>query len=113
LSSQRQQIRGRFNAYNQTGTASFQAFNFDSQSVSTSFNYLFGQTGSANFVLNLNQPHLADSLANWLSSEQSLFEPGGVYDTSKPGYYYTPSRAKGRYDVLIHFRTTTPSLSLL
>jgi erythromycin esterase len=101
---------GSFNALNVATALSFGVFPEQSQEVPTSYNYLLGKAKYANFVLNLNQALLEDSLSDWLTQEHLLFEPGGLYDTSRPNdYYYAPSKLKGRYDLLIHFRDTTPS----
>lgn len=99
---------GSFNAL--SASHSFDVFSEQSQKVLTSYNYLLGKTKYANFALNLNQPFLGSSLLNWLTEEHLLFEPGAIYDTSKADdYYYAPCKLKGRFDVLIHFRDTTPS----
>lgn len=99
---------GAFNAL--SASRAFGVFSEQSQDVMTSYNYLLGKTKYANFALNLNQPFLGDSLLNWLTREHLLFEPGAIYDASKADdYYYSPYTLKGRFDVLIHFRNTTPS----
>jgi len=99
---------GSFNAL--SASHSFGVFSEKSQEVPTSYNYLLGKTKYANFALNLNQPFSGGSLSNWLTEEHLLFEPGAIFDTSKADdYYYTPYKLKGRFDVLIHFRDTTPS----
>lgn len=99
---------GSFNAL--TPSLSYGVFSEQSQGFITSYNYLLGKAEHPNFALNLNQPSLGDSLLNWLIQKYPLFEVGGIYDTNKGyDYYYTPNTLKGRFDVLIHFRDTTPS----
>ncbi|GAB3806228.1 hypothetical protein GCM10028819_41160 [Spirosoma humi] len=99
---------GSFNAL--STSHSFDVFSEQSQKVTRSYNYLMGKTKYTNFALNLNQPLLGNLLLNWLTEEHLLFEPGAIYDASKADdYYYVPYSLKGRFDVLIHFRETTPS----
>ncbi|MBN8826163.1 MULTISPECIES: erythromycin esterase family protein [unclassified Spirosoma] len=77
--------------------------------VSTSFNNLLGKTQYSNFMLNLNQPGLAPALTNWLGSKHPLFETGAAFDETRPEQYYSVSTLTGRFDILFHFRDTSPS----
>lgn len=91
------------------GKGGLKSLSIRTEGVNNSFNYLLGKGQSANFALNLHQPQPDSALKNWLSARHPLFETGAVFDESRPEQYYSITTLTGRYDLLIHFRDTTPS----
>lgn len=85
------------------------ALSVRTEGVTNSFNYLLGKGQYANFALNLHDAKLSSTLTDWLSTKYPLFEVGALFDESKPEQYYSITALTGRYDLLIHFRDTTPS----
>lgn len=79
------------------------------EDVNTSYNYLFGKSQYANFAFNLNQSQLDPILTSWLSATRPFFEAGAVYDETHADRYYSQAALRGRFDVLLHFRDTTPT----
>ncbi|GAB3790288.1 erythromycin esterase family protein [Spirosoma horti] len=77
--------------------------------VKTSYNYLFGKAQWANFILNLNGVPQAPVLTTWLTSTHPLFELGASFNETEPEHYYNLTALQGRFDVLIHFRDTSPT----
>jgi erythromycin esterase len=79
------------------------------ESMKSTSNYLLGKAQSANFILNLNQPRSDALLNTWLTASRSLLLVGASYDVNKPEQAYYTIPLKGTFDVLIHFRDTTPT----
>ncbi|WP_338876247.1 erythromycin esterase family protein [Spirosoma sp. SC4-14] len=77
--------------------------------VKTSFNNLFGKVKYVNFGLNLNQGQLDPTIKSWLDTNSPLLEVGATFDQSKASQYYSVTALKGRFDILLHFRDTSPS----
>ena len=91
------------------GIGRLKSLSVRTEGVNNSFNYLLGKGQYATFALNLHQPQLDTVLTNWLSAQHPLFEAGAVFDETRPEQYYTITALTGHFDVLIHFRDTTPT----
>ncbi|AUD03494.1 erythromycin esterase family protein [Spirosoma pollinicola] len=74
-----------------------------------SYNYLLGRSQSANFILNLHRFDAGSSLGSWLSTPYSFFLAGAGYDERKPDQAYYSIGLSTGFDVLIHFRDTSPT----
>ncbi len=101
---------GSFNAVDVSqGIGGLKPLSIRTEGVNNSFNYLLGKGQYANFALNLHQVQLGTVLTDWLSTRHPLFESGAVFDETRPEQSYTITALTGRFDLLIHFRDTTPT----
>jgi erythromycin esterase len=91
------------------GIGRLKSLSIRTEGVNNSFNYLLGKGQYTNFALNLHQTQLGSVLTDWLSAKHPLFEAGAVFDETRPEQYYTITALTGRFDLLIHFRDTTPT----
>lgn len=91
------------------GIGRLKSLSVRTEGVNNSFNYLLGKGQYANFALNLHPTPLGSVLTDWLSARHPLFEAGAVFDETRPEQYYTITVLTGHFDLLIHFRDTTPT----
>ncbi|MVM30962.1 hypothetical protein GO755_13050 [Spirosoma sp. HMF4905] len=85
------------------------SLSIQSESIKSTSNYLLGKVQYPNFMLNLTQSPADSSLRNWLRGTQPLLLIGAGYDGSNPQKYLYNYPLTGSFDVLIHFRDTTPT----
>ena len=85
------------------------SLSIQSESIKSTSNYLLGKVQYPNFILNLTQSPTDLSLRNWLQAAQPLVLIGASYDGSNPQQYLYTYPLAGSFDVLIHFRDTTPT----
>ncbi|GAB4020699.1 erythromycin esterase family protein [Spirosoma migulaei] len=91
------------------GIGRLKSLSIRTEGVNNSFNYLLGKGQYTTFAMNLHQPQLDTVVTNWLSAQHPLFEAGAVFDETRPEQSYTITALRGRFDVLLHFRDTTPT----
>lgn len=85
------------------------SLSIESESIKSTSNYLLGKVQYPNFMLTLTQSPRDSVLRNWLQAAQPLLLIGAGYDGSKLQEYLYTYPLRGSFDVLIHFRATTPT----
>ena len=101
---------GTFTAINASqANRPLSSLSIQAESLKSTSNYLLGKARHPNFMLNLTRSPADSSLRTWLQAVQPLLLIGASYDPNKPQQALYTYALTGSFDVLIHFRDTTPT----
>ncbi|GAB4027440.1 erythromycin esterase family protein [Spirosoma koreense] len=85
------------------------SLSIQAESIKSTSNYLLGKVQYPNFMLNLTQSPADSSLRSWLQTAQPFLLIAANYDNRNLQQVLYTYPLRGSFDVLIHFRDTTPT----